>query len=155
AEDAIEHRPRGPSRERVLLARVIRIEEQQTVRKTMARGVCEAWQWARDLAISRLVRGKEARMRDLSQCDDDPDAAQQLQLVPETRTAARHLRRGGLVRRRRTAGGGRHVRIVQPEAVTAPLRRRLAREAGIVERAKQPSPALVTGEDAAGAVAAV
>ena len=80
---------------------------------------------------------------------------EQHQLGQQPAPAGVELLAGGLVRGRRAAGGGRHPRVAQHEAVVTIDRRRLVREAGAMQGRVEPVPALVAREDASRSVSAV
>src|SRR5581483_1227497 len=116
AEDTLEHRPCKLSGERILLAWMVRAEQRDAV-EAGARAVAEARSRLRyDAAVFR-VRFQKLVECDLPERDDNSNAAQQLKLADEIRTAAVEFRRQRLVVRWRAARGRGNIAVRELQAV--------------------------------------
>src|SRR5688572_8707025 len=154
-EHAVEHRLGEPSRERVLLARMIRPQEHEPVRQDVPRAVGEARKRPRQRAPCGAICGEKSDVSNVAKRDDHAQPPEELQLLDQIRPAVLDLARRGAVVGRRAARHGGDVGLVQLEPVATMLRRGLVREAGAVKRPEEPSAALVAGEDAPGPVPAM
>jgi hypothetical protein len=106
--------------------------------------------------LAQLASGPERGVPgEAAERHHDADSRQRAQLAHQIRLAAIALLDRRPVVGRRAADRGCHVAVAQLQPVGPPGRGRLVGESGPVERAIQPVPGAIAGEDATGAISAV
>src|SRR5437867_5422425 len=154
-EDSAEHGAGQLARERILLARMIRSDQRDSVVEPRERAVAELRNGPQRRSTEGAPRVQVRLPADAPEPDDHADPREEAQLAQQIRLARRDLRGRRLVVGGRAPDRRGDVRVVQLEAVPGVRGRRLARERGVVERVEQPVAAAVAGEHPPGAVAAV
>jgi hypothetical protein len=142
------------SREGVLLRRMEAAEEPRASAEVVLDTVAEGHPPPRRHPPDGTQHRDQRVLRDPAQ-HEDRARLEERPLAQEVLAAAADLLGQRLVRRRRAAGGGRDVAVVQDEAVAPRDGRGLAGEAGAVQGREEEVAGAVAREDAARAVAAV
>src|SRR5579863_5604023 len=155
AQHAREHRFREFSRERVLLAGMIRrVKPRQIVRQGVAGAMSEAKRRQTFDFAAVLEQPQKNAHRDASQCQQSA-WPEDFEFLFEVRAAVREFGRQRLIAGRRATRTGCDVCVSQLEPVARVRRSGLIRESGAIERAEQKISRTVTGEDPPGAIAAM
>lgn len=155
AKHRIPHCPRQFPRVGVLSAGMVASDEYCSIRKGTNSAVAELGTFTRRHPIPPARSPQPSLPGDVTKPDYDSNVSEEREFPGEPGTAMVQLVPGRLVAGRRAARGGRHVATPQLESVVAADRLSLAGETEPVKGLIQPVTARVTGEDAAGTVAAV
>ena len=154
-EDLLKHHVGKPAGLRILLTRVIRPDEHETISKRRDLSMLEAMPRSRKLNPA-LFQSLQARAEgDLAERHDDPHIVQQVKLGQEKRATAAQLGRGRPVAGRRTAHRRCDVAVGETQTIASIGRDGLVGEARSIKGSIEEVSAPVPREDPASPVATV
>src|SRR5262245_49267599 len=154
-ENALKHRLRQFSGERVLLAGMVRANQSHTIGQNNRRAVAKARSRFGNRSVIFLIRRKKRVESDLSQSDDHANGLEQFELLNEVRPTARKFNCARFVIWRRAPDSSSNVTIRKPQTVISINGVRLIGESSKVQRAVKPVTAPIACEYSAGSIAAV
>ena len=143
-KDGVEHRLGQTAGERVLLTRMKRAQDRHRSFRVERTGRLDAVPELRFLVEGDVVRSRV--VCELTKCDYHAKIHEQRQLAVEEWATGIALGGVRLVPRRGASDGSVHVRVRKGQAVVRVNAGRLIREAGPMQRSKQPVPGSVAGE---------
>jgi hypothetical protein len=153
-EDGVEHRRGESLRERVLLARMERPDQQAVADRDLG-GVPEARTRAGHRLAGLIEDPEDGAPGERAEDDQDPGRVEDLELAGEERRARVALLDRRLVQRRCAADGGGDAGAGERQAVVRAAARRPVRDPRPMQCGPQEVAARVAGEDPPGPVAAV